>query len=81
MSCGIIFGACFSLFLSFGLSVATNAFYDRAGLEYLGKCHFGENIFDDIVDKVDELFITSFNYNGMEPRFYSKFFGRMDGGR
>jgi len=67
--------------MSLGLSIGSLAFYDRAGLEYLANCHFEEVDFYGIIEHVDELFITAFDYNGMQPRFYSRFFGKIDGGR
>ena len=40
---------------------------------------FGNYTFDDLV--VDELLVTSYEFNSDFPRFYSKWFSRSDPGR
>jgi patatin-like phospholipase/acyl hydrolase len=73
-----VFG--FGVVLSVGLayattefvSVATNAVYDRSGLEEGTDQYFGNRTFDDIA--VDELMINAYEFNSQQPRFYSKYF-------
>jgi patatin-like phospholipase/acyl hydrolase len=52
--------------------------YDRSGLDELTKVKLGNYTWNDIL--VDDLMITAYEYNSKQPRFYSKYFNRIDPG-
>ena len=52
--------------------------YDRTGLDLLAEEKLGNTTWNDIL--VDDLMITAYEYNSKQPRFYSKYFNRMDPG-
>lgn len=54
------------------------ALYNRDGLDSLTKEFLGENRWDNILQ--DDLLVTTFDYNSMSPRFYSKYFTSTDPG-
>jgi len=52
--------------------------YDRSGLDAVTKEKLGPYGWNNII--VDDLIITAYEYNSKQPRFYSKYFNRLDPG-
>jgi len=52
--------------------------YDRSGLDDSLLKNLGTYSWDNII--VDDLIITAYEYNSKQPRFYSKYFNRLDPG-
>jgi len=76
MAAGIFLGIiiCQSVyFLYFKICLSK---YSRQSLDGIMKDLLGAHDFDDILS--DELMIIAYNYNGQEPRFFSKFFSNLD---
>ena len=69
---GIILSGILSFITIEFISTATNAVYDRSGLEEGTQIYFQNRTFDDIA--IDELVINAYEFNSQQPRFYSKYF-------
>lgn len=72
---GIAFGYV-SVFLAEHLGLSL---YNRDGLDSLTQKYLTNNTWDTIIQ--DDLFIATFDYNSMTPRFYDKYFINEDPGR
>lgn len=56
----------------------TNSLYDRTQMETLMETLIGErNISESLFD---EMLLVAYEYNSQQPRFYSKFFSKIDKG-
>ena len=58
------------------ISIGFFAFYQRSGLDRTVKEIFQNATYSDLI--VDEIFLPSFEYNRNRPRFYSKYFRKVD---
>jgi patatin-like phospholipase/acyl hydrolase len=61
------------------LKYAGFPFYSRVGLDGEAQDKLGDATFSDV--QVTELLIASYEYNSQTPRFFSKYFEKMDPGQ
>ena len=73
---GIILGGMLSFIAYETLFIIYYAKYSRHSLDNIMKEMLGQYSFKDILS--DELLVMSYNYNGQEPRFYSKYMAIQD---
>ena len=72
LTVGFGIGFCFAEFISIGFY----AFYQRSGLDETVKARFKDAKYSDLL--VDEILLPSFEYNRNSPRFYSKYFAKLN---
>ena len=75
MGLGFIVGSIFGYAFPQGINLLNNSLYKRESLEQIMEDYLGyANVKDAITD---ELLVVAYNYNGQEPRFFSKWWAQM----
>lgn len=72
MGVGFFIGSFVGYAIPQGLSFLNNSLYSRESLEKIMDDYLGYAQIEDAL--TDELLVVAYNYNGQEPRLFSKYF-------